>query len=66
MKFYCKSKQQQKLPTTKGLAKKKNKQEGFLPCQTLTSTVRLKVVGCRVKNGGCRWNYGGCRFKSEE
>ena len=25
-------------------------QEGFLPCQTPTSTVRLKVEGCRVKN----------------
>ena len=30
------------------------KQEGFLRCQTPTSTVRLKVEGCRVKNGGCR------------
>ena len=30
-----------------------DKQEGFLPCQTPTSTVRLKVEGCRVKNGGC-------------
>jgi hypothetical protein len=28
-------------------------QEGFLRCQTPTSTVRLKVEGCRVKNGGC-------------
>ena len=31
-----------------------NQQEGFLRCQTPTSTVRLKVEGCRVKNGGCR------------
>ena len=34
-------------------------QEGFLRCQTPTSTVKLKVEGCRVKNGGCivflRW-----------
>ena len=29
-------------------------QEGFLRCQTPTSTLRLKVEGCRVKNGGCR------------
>ena len=33
---------------------KKDKQEGFLWCQTLTSTVRLKAEGCRVKNGGWR------------
>ena len=26
------------------------RQEGFLPCQTPTSTVRLKVEGCRVNN----------------
>ena len=32
--------------------KKKERQEGFLPCQTPTYTVRLKVEGCRVKNGG--------------
>ena len=36
-----------------------NKQEGFLRCQTPTSTVRLKVEGCKVKNGECR-------IKSEE
>ena len=30
------------------------KQEGFLRCQTPTSTVRLKVEGCRVNNGGCK------------
>ena len=35
------------------------RQEGFLRCQTSTSTVRRKVEGCRVKNGGCR-------IKSEE
>ena len=35
------------------------KQEGFLRCQTQTSTVRLKVEGCSEKNGGCR-------IKSEE
>ena len=29
------------------------KQEGFLPCQTPTYTIRLKVEGCSVKNGGC-------------
>ena len=29
-------------------------QEGFLRCQTLTSTIRLKVEECLVKNGGCR------------
>ena len=34
-------------------------QEGFLRCQTPTSTARLKVKGCRAKNGGCR-------IKSEE
>ena len=28
--------------------------EGFLLCQTPTSTERIKVEGCRVKNGGCR------------
>ena len=33
---------------------KEQKQEGFLRCQTPTSTVRLKVEGRRVKNGGCR------------
>ena len=32
--------------------KKDLKQEGFLQCQTPTSTVWLKVEGCRVKNGG--------------
>ena len=43
----------------------KRKQEGFLPCQTPTPTVRLKVegymegIGLRVKNGGCK-------IKSEE
>ena len=36
----------------------------FLRCQTPTSTVRLKVEGCRVKNVGCRiksegWRVGG-------
>ena len=31
----------------------KIKQEGFLQCQTPTSTVRLKVEECGVKNGGC-------------
>ena len=36
-----------------------DKQEGLISCQSLTSTVRLKVLGCRVKNGGCR-------IKSEE
>ena len=36
------------------LAQELEEQEGFLPCQTLTSTVRLKVERCRVKNGGCR------------
>ena len=30
-------------------------------CQTLTSTVRLKVEGCRVKNGGCRIKSEECR-----
>ena len=35
------------------------KQEGLLRCQTPTSTARLKVEGCRVKDGGC-W------IKSEE
>ena len=30
------------------------KQEGFLGCQTPTSTVRLKVDENRVNNGGCR------------
>ena len=34
-------------------------QEGFLRCQTPTSTLRLKDEGCKVKNGGCR-------IKSEE
>ena len=29
-------------------------QEGFLRCQTQTSTIRLKVEGCRVTSGGCR------------
>ena len=29
-------------------------QVGFLPCQTLTSTVRLKVERGRVNNGLCR------------
>ena len=28
--------------------------KGFLPCQTPTSTVKLKVEYYRVKNGGCR------------
>ena len=31
----------------------KEREEGFLPCQTLTTTVRLKVEGSRVKNVGC-------------
>ena len=31
------------------VAKLAVKQEGFLPCQTPTSTVRLKVEGCRVE-----------------
>ena len=35
------------------------KQEGFLRCQTPTSTVRMKVEGCGVNNGGCK-------IKSEE
>jgi hypothetical protein len=26
----------------------------FLQCQILTSAVRLKVEGCRMKNGGCK------------
>ena len=30
------------------------KQERFLPCQTPTSTVRLKVEGCSVKNWGSK------------
>ena len=30
------------------------RQEGFLRCQTPTSTVKLKAEGCRVKNGECR------------
>ena len=30
------------------------KQEGFLRCQTPSSTVGLKVEGCRVKNEGYR------------
>ena len=30
------------------------KQEGFLRCQTTTSTVKQKVEGCRLDNGGCR------------
>ena len=29
-------------------------QEGFLPCQTPTSTVRLKVERCSVKNWGSK------------
>ena len=33
-----------------------NIQEGFLRCQTPTSTIRLKDEGCRVKNGGCMIN----------
>ena len=37
-----------------GESERRERQEGFLRCQTLTSTVRLKVEGCRVKNGGCR------------
>ena len=41
------------------LTREKKKQEGFLRCQTPTSTVRLKVEGCRVNNGGCK-------IKSEE
>ena len=36
--------------------KKKIIQEGFLLCQTPTSTLRLKVEGFRVKNVGCRIN----------
>ena len=31
-------------------------QEGFCPCQTQTSTVRVKVEACREKNGGCSIN----------
>ena len=31
----------------------KDIQEGFLRCQTPTSTVKLKVEGRRVENGGC-------------
>ena len=42
-----------------GPYKKELKQEGFLRCQNPTSTVRLKVEGCRVTSGGCR-------IKSEE
>ena len=34
--------------------KKEIKQKGFLWCQTPTSTVGLKLEGCRVNNGGCR------------
>ena len=30
------------------------KNRRFFLCQTPTSTIRLKVEGCRVKNGGCR------------
>ena len=33
---------------------KQQRQEGLLRCQTPTSSVRLKVEGCRVKNGECR------------
>ena len=36
------------------LPKKLHKQEGFLPCQTPTSTLRLKVGGCSVKNWGSK------------
>ena len=38
---------------------KYKRQDGFLRCQTPTSTVSLKVDGCIVNNGGCR-------IKSEE
>ena len=56
----------------------KGKQEGFLSCQTPTSTVRLNVEEYRVKNGECRIeseelegvglrvNTGGSTFKREE
>ena len=46
-----------------------NKQEGFLRCQTLTSTVRHIVEVCRAKVVevvGLRAKNGGCRIKSEE
>jgi hypothetical protein len=40
------------------------KQEGFLGCQTPTSTVRLKVEGCRVREAvGIRVRNGGFRIK---
>ena len=42
-----------------GVSKYSGQEEGFLRCQTPTSTVRLKVEGCRVKNGRSR-------IKSEE
>ena len=43
-----------------------NKQEGFLWCQTLTSTVRLTVEGCRVRNGGCRIESEEWKVKDQE
>ena len=36
--------------------RKKERQEGFLRCQTPTSPVRLKVKKNRVNNGVCRIN----------
>ena len=45
-----------------------SEQEGFLRCQTPTSTVRLNVEEYRVKNGGYRLESekGGCWIKSKE
>ena len=40
---------------TNARTKNSIEQEGFLRCQTLTSsTIRRKVEGCLLKNGGCR------------
>ena len=48
----------QKVTNAIELWRKEEEQEGFLRCQTPTSTVRLKVEGCRL-------NYGWCKIKSE-
>ena len=41
-------------------------QEGFLPCQTPTSSVGLKVVGCRVGGVELGVYNRGCRIESAE
>jgi hypothetical protein len=60
------------------ITENKLRQEGFLRCQTPTSTVGLKDEEYRVKNGVCRIeseelegvglraNNEGCMFKREE